>query len=109
VAEESQTVGLVGVADERPRSVRHQLGVVASATSGADRGEVDELVAASPTARDEVMHLQAGAALTARPPAVSVTQEHGSDDLRRERCAASAVRDGHAVVDEDRFDRGIRT
>ena len=63
--DESETVGLVGVAEQQQLAVGCELGVVVGAAADADGGEVGDVVGAAPRARPQVMDLQAGAAVAA--------------------------------------------
>ncbi len=69
---EVESVGLVGVAGDGPGSVGYQAGVVVGAATGADRGEVGEVVASTLAAWDEVMDLPAGASIAAGEAAMPV-------------------------------------
>ena len=76
---EAEPVGLVGIADQCPGSVRDEHLVM---TAGhTHRGEVRQLVAATPRAGPEVVDVQSVADLTARDPAMPIAQEHRTGDL----------------------------
>jgi hypothetical protein len=69
--DEAESVGPVGVAGQRPGSVGDEHLVVAG--DGAHRGEVRDVVGASPAARLEMVDVEAVADLTPRDPAMPVT------------------------------------
>jgi hypothetical protein len=55
---EPEAVRLVGVANERPGALGDEHGVVVGVATGADRGEVGDVVSSAPAAGDQVMDLE---------------------------------------------------
>ena len=103
VADQAQAVGLVGVADQGPGTVGDEHLVVAG--DGAHRGEVGDVVAATPGAGYEVVDVEAVAQVAGAAAAVRVAQQDRAGDLVRQAGEAAADQEGCAVVvDEDGFD-----
>ena len=82
-----------------------EAGVVVGAAAGTHRGEVGDVVGATPAAGPEVVDLQSVVAGAAGPAAVPVAQQHRAHDLGgQHRPDPSGGDPGAVIVDEDRFD-----
>src|SRR5688500_4991570 len=84
---EVESVGLVGVAEQQVGAVGCELCVVVGAAADADEREVRWVVAATPAEGPEVVHLESGTAVAARPAALGVAEAHTTHDLGCQRGA----------------------
>ena len=75
--DESESIGLVGVADQDPIAVGNEQPMVGA----AHRRQVGEVVGATPAAGPEVVDLEPGSDLTVAVPALPVAQQHRPHDL----------------------------